>query len=51
MWSLESGPTFAAGIPDAGSAATAPRFLTGWVGNGGNVTPLEPVTASATMDT
>lgn len=49
--SLESGPTFAAGTLDAESIATVPKFLAGWVRDGGNVTPLELVTASATMST
>lgn len=37
--SLERGPTFAIGIPDAGSIATTPRFPTGRVGNGGILLP------------
>lgn len=45
--SSESGPTFAAGIPDAGSTANAPRFPIGGVGDDGNVTPLEPMIAIA----
>ena len=45
--SLESGPTLAAGIPDAGSAANAPRIPSGWHGIGGNVTPVQPVMSSA----